>query len=540
MELATDTDVLVVSEKRACAQLDSGPEMKHRSAACPSCGGPVEFKTGSSLVTICDFCQTAVARGDKKVEDFGKVADVGETNSGLRIGLTGRFSHKDFYITGRVRYDHPAGGVWDEWYLVFSGETWGWLTEAQGRFYLMFQRRLTSRIVLPEFDSLSVGTRVKFGKNELSVREKGIAVAASAEGEIPWAFHPGSDHKFVDLSGENDLFATFEYGDQPHAYVGKEVRLADLGIEIKRDNPEDEKLPVAALQLNCPHCGGQLVLRAPDESERVTCQNCHSLLDAKQGKLSYLQTLKSKEVDLLIPLGTSGEFFGDQYTVIGFIERFALYEGKTFPWSEYLLHSPIIGFRWLVCNENHWSFVEPISGTLSSVGKSLSYNNRRFQIYDRGTAYVRYVIGEFYWKVSVGESVTTADYISPPQMISFETSFTNRSEEVNISLGNYLYGEDLEAAFKIRGVRRPWGVGPIQPAPKAGAGFYLTWMAFLGLIILIQIIFSSGITTVSSDPWLMAYALLFVSLPPFAVLFYAHYFERQRWINSDYNPYATE
>ena len=38
--------------------------MKRRKAACPSCGAPVEFTVGS-VVSVCEFCQSAVARTDR-------------------------------------------------------------------------------------------------------------------------------------------------------------------------------------------------------------------------------------------------------------------------------------------------------------------------------------------------------------------------------------------------------------------------------------------------------------------------------------------
>ncbi|MFG0263471.1 MAG: DUF4178 domain-containing protein, partial [Novipirellula sp. JB048] len=442
--------------------------MKIRSASCPACGGPVEFKTGSSLVTICDFCQTAVARGDKAVGDFGKVADVGETASGLRLGLSGTFNKKHFSITGRVRYAHPAGGIWDEWYLVFPGEKWGWLTEAQGKFYLMFERRVTRKTQLPDFDSAALGSHVKLGSSEFAVREKTIANAAAAEGEIPWAFRPGADHRFIDLEGAEGAFATVELDDSPSVYVGKQVTLGELGIDTAGAAPGSEKLSVAALQLNCPKCGGTLTLHTPDESERVTCPHCHSLLDAKQGKLAYLQTLKAKELSPLVPIGTAGVLFDHRYTVIGIMERFARYEGRTYPWVEYLLHNQELGFRWLVENQRHWSFVEPVSYTGRMGRSQVSYNGKAFRIFDRGVAYVRYVIGEFYWRVEVGERVQTADYIAPPQMLSFETTKTDSSEERNVSLATYLSIEEIEAAFGLENVSRPWGVGAIQPSRKLG------------------------------------------------------------------------
>ena len=33
-------------------------------ANCPSCGGQIEFKVGSSAAVICDHCRTVVARTD--------------------------------------------------------------------------------------------------------------------------------------------------------------------------------------------------------------------------------------------------------------------------------------------------------------------------------------------------------------------------------------------------------------------------------------------------------------------------------------------
>ena len=60
-------------------------------AHCPACGGIVEFHVASSLVTICEHCHSAIARGDKALEDYGKVADLVDTQSPLRLGLQGNW-----------------------------------------------------------------------------------------------------------------------------------------------------------------------------------------------------------------------------------------------------------------------------------------------------------------------------------------------------------------------------------------------------------------------------------------------------------------
>jgi len=46
--------------------------------------------------------------------------------------MTGSYRNKAFHVTGRVQYKHPSGALWNEWYLSFPGERWGWLAEAQG------------------------------------------------------------------------------------------------------------------------------------------------------------------------------------------------------------------------------------------------------------------------------------------------------------------------------------------------------------------------------------------------------------------------
>ena len=110
-------------------------------ANCPACGGTITFQVSTSLVAVCPYCRSVVGRGDKGLEDLGKVADLVETASPLDIGIKGRFDGVPFALTGRTQFKHPAGGTWDEWYAAFTDGRWGWLAEAQGRFYLTFERR---------------------------------------------------------------------------------------------------------------------------------------------------------------------------------------------------------------------------------------------------------------------------------------------------------------------------------------------------------------------------------------------------------------
>lgn len=533
--------------------------MKARSANCPACAGPVQFKVSSSFVTVCEFCHSVVARGDKKPEDHGKVADLVELQSPLMLGMTGRFRDRNFSVVGRVQYQHSSGATWNEWYLLFVGDTWGWLAEAQSRLYLMFEKHLKSTTVLPDFDSLQLGQSFDLMKDKLAVTEKSTAHVHSAEGEIPWAVRPGLEHRYADLRGEGKGIATFDYGTTPPAvFVGTAVDLEQLRLSGKDGLISSDSIPVGALQVNCPQCAGSLTLHAPDQTLRVACPNCNALLDADQGKLKFLQTLMHKQAKPVIPMGAQGLLHGNQYTVIGYMERYVLYEGNTYPWTEYLLHNRNKGFRWLVCSADHWAFVEPIDfPATSTLADKVTYDGRTYHKFDQGTAFVRYVIGEFPWRVVVGETTQTRDFIAPPYMISVEHSVQMSprtrhnspdrdvgnsvvSEENNVSLGTYLPVEELEKAFKLNALRRPWGVGPIQPAPTPGYGMYVSYMVFLGLIVATFLGMSAIHPNKPPDGFLMLVALGLVSIVPIGVQIYRFSFEVKRWENSDFSPYAQQ
>lgn len=514
--------------------------MKRRTANCPACGGPVEFQLSVSLVAICEFCHTVVARADKSVADHGKVADLVETDSPIHRGSTGKVDRKPFEVMGRVQYQHPAGGVWNEWYLQFAENRIGWLAEAQGKFYLTSKKRLPSEATLPEFDSLSVGSVTILDRQSFVVAEKGIATARSAEGTIPWAFTPNTPHRFADFHGTGREFATIEYDSPtPELFLGRQVSLDDLALADGDVQQSGYTSPsTKALQLNCPHCGGRLTLHAPDQTLRVCCPSCRSLLDCQQGKLEYLQTLSMQMKKLIIPLGATGTLLGTEYVVIGYVERYAVYQGTQYPWSEYLLYNSGVGFRWLVRNKGHWSFVEPLSLAAVTRSKtSASFNGQNFKIFDRGTAYVQCVLGEFYWRITIEERIEGEDYIAPPRMLSFERMTTESGEELNASLGTYLEPQVVSRAFQLKDLRPGWGVGAIQPPPDY-SDVWMMWLGFGLLLGALDMLFVGPMSLPVSQFYFFL-ALAGISVMPLGLLFWRYQLEVSRWKESDFSPYST-
>ncbi|MBI5757717.1 MAG: DUF4178 domain-containing protein [Planctomycetales bacterium] len=467
---------------------------------CPACGAPVTFSIETSLVAVCESCRSLVGRGDGALENYGKVADLVETSSPLELGLTSKFRGVSFEIVGRTQYRHAMGGVWDEWHVAFANGKWGWLAEAQGRFYLTFEREVPEGETLPAFDSLVLGERIKTVSKvpPLAVGEFGEATSMSAQGEIPFAFRPGERRKYADLSGSLGEFGTIDFSDDPPTlYLGNEVTLAQLGLVGKKRTVEAEGKAVAGVQINCPNCAGTLNLHAPDQALRVVCPHCNSLLDCTRGNLKYLEVLAQAKVKPIIPLGTVGRLFpdGPEYTVIGFQRRRVTVEGINYFWDEYLLYDRTAtgGFRWLTHGDNHWNFVEPVSpGDVTTGDREAVFQGETFKLFANNTATTTYVRGEFYWQLQADEEASFGDYIRPPRMLSREIYHSKNqtyqelkeaiqqsasSAEVQWSLGTYLTRSQVEQGFGVQDLPTPSIVGMNQPFLHKSV--YKTWLLLL-------------------------------------------------------------
>jgi Domain of unknown function (DUF4178)/Nudix N-terminal len=448
-------------------------------ANCPSCGAPVEFKIGGSIVVVCDYCRTVVARGDRAVEDLGKVAALIDTGSPLRRDLPGKYRGVGFRIAGRTQMRHQAGGVWDEWYAAFDDGRWGWLAEAAGKFYVTFT---TPAANLPPFDVIAVGGRM----GDLVITEVGTAAVISGEGEIPWRVEPGSTYDYADLSGPQGKFATIDYSEEtPLFFGGRETSLAELGVDVAPVAGRGQR--IKGEKLSCSNCGGPLELIAPDQAQRIICPNCGGVHDIEEGNLRYLEALKQKGPGPRIPLGSKGKIDGTEYVLAGFMQRSVKLDQRYF-WTEYLLFNQQNGYRWLVESDHHWSFVWPINAgdvkdqNPRGADRAVSFENRKYRIFGNATARVEYVLGEFYWRVERGEKVRAVDYTAAPFGLSKEIT---GDTEINYSAARYMQASELERAFNVKGLPRPTTVGMMQP--YAGGSPFRTWAALMAVLLVVAI-----------------------------------------------------
>ena len=448
------------------------------NVGCPTCGAAVEFRFDDSFVRVCGSCRSAVLRTDRGIETLGRMADLVPIDSPLRLFAEGRHGSASFLLVGMAQLKHAAGGIWQEWYAKLDGGQWAWVSEAQGRYYLTFER---PGLPVPPFQALRPGAQVALADRTYTVGEVGTGTYASAMGEIPYRLDPKATFWFADLADGQGGFATIDYGDgteEPSVYVGHQVELATLGLSGGEDPRAAAAAPKQGARLPCPSCGGSLELKAPDQTLRVGCPYCNHLVSVQAGNLSVIAKL-AKKASPALALGEKGKLAEGEMTVIGYLQRSALVDGVWYEFDEYLLHAPAIGFRWLVSSDGHWSYVQPVAPGAVELAP-VRYDGVAFELYLRTDLRVDRVLGEFYWLVQEGERVVAEDYIAPPAMLSCETSKTEQSW----SLSTYLTLREVRLAFGKPDLMlpEPVGVAPNQPYSLHGIG-KVAWLLTTALFL---------------------------------------------------------
>jgi hypothetical protein len=206
--------------------------MSQPVANCPSCGAPVQFRWSSAAQTVCTFCRSILVRDDLDLKNVGKVADLPPDPSPITLLTEGAYRGKSFQVLGRIVYAWENGG-WNEWHIVFSDGSSGWLSDAQLQYAVSFLSNQAT--ALPGAAEILRGKHFTFDQIDYEVATLTKASYKGVEGELPFPFYGKSDMLFADLKTEGRPFATLDYSDpSPLLFLGEWVEFDDLQLKNLR------------------------------------------------------------------------------------------------------------------------------------------------------------------------------------------------------------------------------------------------------------------------------------------------------------------
>jgi len=249
--------------------------------------------------------------------------------------------------------------------------------------------------------------------------------------------------------------------------------------------------------LHCASCGAPQELRAGPRSQVLICAYCDSTIDLTDPTFKVLHQYQQRiKFEPFVPLGARGTLRDETLECIGYMRRTVTIEGIDYTWSEYLLHNPYKGYRWLTEYNGHWSLVKecpalPLGpgGLIADdppQGGSINYMGTPFKHFQSASARVTYCIGEFYWRVAQDDRAMAHDYVNPPYTLSCELA----GDDVTWSLSEYVAGREISQAFKLPNVLPTVGVAPNQPNPIDVKRLWTDYALFCALSFLLTLVFA--------------------------------------------------
>ena len=459
-----------------------------QSAACPSCGAPVVFKSAASIFAVCEYCQSTLVRHDQALEDIGKMAALVEDRSPLQLGAEGQYKGVHFALIGRIQIKYSQG-TWNEWHLLFDDMRTGWLSEAAGEYVLTFATYVEE--ALPTFVELKIGQRLVLASQAWTVSNIEEAECIAGQGELPFTVGAGYPVAAVDLRNKAN-FSTLDFSETPPLlFVGEAVAFSSLQMSNLRQGMPIPTHTVQAQVFRCPGCGAPMQARSK-EILAVGCVSCGAVVDTTNQNYKLLSKALGERDEKYVPrlpLGCKGTLEGKPVEVIGFLVKQSTVDGVAYDWREYLLAGEQGSYRWLTECDGHWNIVDVLSGVPAGGGgrvqPCLRWGEQSFKHFASTTAAeVMQVAGEFTWRVKRGEINRVVDYVAPPLMLSREST----GQDLSWSQGLYVAPELISEAFQLPGkLPEPLGIFANQPNPWAETHqrvCRMFWQLALGAVLL--------------------------------------------------------
>lgn len=470
---------------------------------CPTCGNRVSFRTEFSTHAVCGSCDSLLVRQGAQVDQIGKVAELQPDGSPLRVGSQGEYNSTGFELIGRIQLSF-GDGYWNEWHLLFSNGQTGWLGEAMGEYFINSLAKISGGLPGPR--DLAPGDGLSLAGEAFVATGSVTSKLVSFEGELPFIVESHDPFLTIDLRSSTGKAATIDYSESPPLlFMGEYKPFASFNFKgLRAEGEGDDEIAATGTaeagvsNFNCPSCGAPHSVAGGVRSKVLVCEYCGSAVDVSNPKLQILwkEASMREEVQrgITLPLRSSARIDGQEFQLIGFLKKSVTYEGIKYPWVEYLLYNRLVGYRWLVESDGHFTYIEPMdrlplrgSGPVTRPDEqAISYEGRTYRHFQTSSPRIDAVAGEFYWRVDMKDTATNFDYVCPPYMISLESSATG----FVWSHGRYLSQDEVCQMFSLQKRPRPCvGVAPCQPNPyeeSSRSNWRVFWVAVLlgfGLLI---------------------------------------------------------
>jgi hypothetical protein len=200
-------------------------------ANCPQCGAPVRFRYAGAVQTVCEYCKSVLVRHDVDLDLVGRQAEVPSDASPVQLGTEGVYRGEAFSVVGRIAYEYDQGG-WNEWHIVFSNGSSGWLSDAQLEYAVTFPAKAS----VPERGELRRGEFFQHENVAYRVTTLTLARYCGVEGDLPFEYWDKNGVWFADMRTSDGRFATIDYSENPPLlFTGAAVEFDDLQLRNLRE-----------------------------------------------------------------------------------------------------------------------------------------------------------------------------------------------------------------------------------------------------------------------------------------------------------------
>ena len=250
--------------------------------------------------------------------------------------------------------------------------------------------------------------------------------------------------------------------------------------------PTAEDFAPGVRAIDCTNCGAGLPVLGGGRVVTQVCGYCGASLDAGDAYKVLAVHAGMARPESPFRLGMRGRLEGADWTVIGtlgFVERDG---GRTWRWTDHMLHSPTHGYAWLTWEDGHALFTRKVRDmpegpwlTEAMVERAEAQPGRRwrgraFRYFASSDWLCDFAEGEFNFRPAKGDrgySVSLMSTGAPPTMLTYlePRGGAAREREVDVTR----YAPEAVAAFGAEAPAPP-GLHPLQPY-EGGSPFYRLW-----------------------------------------------------------------